>query len=157
MTTPPGLLGAALLFWGWQSGLVLLGAIIAVIIEGSRVVAVRWDLDRSDFNRVADLCTLVFLAMAAYLIANRGVALPPGTSLAILVLFTWLPLAFAPLIVSQAYSVRNEVDLGTLFLLLRRRAAADENKARETINLTYPYFALCLLSASAANVRSSWF
>ncbi len=157
MTTPPGLLGAALLFWGWQSGLVLFGAIIAVILEGSRIVVVRWDLDRSDFNRVADLCILVFLAMAAYLFANSGVALSPGASLAILVLFTWLPLAFAPLVVSQAYSVRNEVDLGTLLLLLRRRAGADEHKARETINLTYPYFALCLLSASAANVRTPWF
>ena len=157
MTTSPGLLGAALLFWGWQSGLVLFGAIIAVILEGSRIVVVRWDLDRSDFNRAADLCTLIFLAMAAYLFANSGVALPPGASLAILVLFTWLPLAFAPLVVSQAYSVRNEVDPGTLLPLLRRRAAADENKARETINLTYPYFGLCLLSASAANVRTPWF
>jgi len=157
MITPPGLLGAVLLFWGWQSGLVLFGAIIAVILEGSRVVVVRWDLDRSDFNRVADLCTLVFLAMAVYLFANSGFAPPPGAPLAILVLFTWLPLAFAPLVVSQAYSVRNEVDLGTLLLLLRRRAAADENNARKTINLTYPYFALCLLSASAANVRCPWF
>ena len=68
MTTSPGLLGAALLFWGWQSGLVLFGAIIAVILEGSRIVVVRWDLDRSDFNRAADLCTLIFLAMAAYLL-----------------------------------------------------------------------------------------
>ncbi len=157
MTTPPGLLGAALFFWGWQSGLVLFGAIIAVILEGSRIVVVRWDLDRSDFNRVADLCILVFLAMAAYLFANSGVALSPGASLAILVLFTWLPLAFAPLVVSQAYSVKNEIDLGTLLLLLRRRAGADEHKARETINLTYPYFALCLLSASAANVRTPLF
>ena len=132
MTRPPGLLGAALLFWGWQTGLVIFAAVIAVILEGSHIVSHRWDFNRSDFNRVADLCTLVFLAMAAYLFANRGVALPPGASLAILVLFTWLPLAFAPLVVSQAYSVTNEIDLGTLLLLLRRRAGADENKARET-------------------------
>ncbi len=157
MTTPPGLLGAALLFWGWQTGLLLFAAILAVVLEGSRVFSRRWDLDHSDFNRVSDLCTLIFLAMGAYLFANSGAAHPSGAPLAILVLFTWLPLTFAPLIVSQAYSAKNELDLTMLFRLFRRRAPGDENKARETIHLAYPYLALCLMSASATNVRTPWF
>lgn len=157
MTTPPGLLGAALLLWGWQTGLFFVAAIIAVILECSRVVVRRWDLDQFDFNRVSDLCILGILGMAGYLSASSGTAHPPGAPLVIMVLFTWLPLTFAPLVFSQAYSARNKVDLSTLFLLLRRRAAVDENKARKTINLAYPYFSLCLISASTANVRSPWF
>jgi len=56
--TPPGLLGAALLFWGWQTGFLAVGVVMAVLVEARRLVRSRWDLSRADFNRVSDLSAL---------------------------------------------------------------------------------------------------
>ena len=41
--TPPMLLGVTLLFWGWQSNLLVAGAIMGLILESARFVEVRWD------------------------------------------------------------------------------------------------------------------
>ena len=38
MRTPPLLMGAGLLFWGWQSDLLPAAAIMAVILECSRII-----------------------------------------------------------------------------------------------------------------------
>ncbi len=63
MKTPPILLGAALVLWGWQTGLLPVAVIMAIVLEGSRLVKSRLDLSASDFNRISDLSTLVFLGM----------------------------------------------------------------------------------------------
>ncbi|MGH8058361.1 MAG: transglutaminase-like domain-containing protein, partial [Candidatus Entotheonellia bacterium] len=73
MNTPPGLLGAAVLFWGWHSGFLLPAAILAALLEASRLVPWRWDFSRADLNRISDLCTIVFLGMAGYLVVTRDV------------------------------------------------------------------------------------
>ncbi|MBI3326140.1 MAG: transglutaminase domain-containing protein [Nitrospinae bacterium] len=151
MNTPPGLLGAALLFWGWQTGLVLFAALMALLLEGSRAVAWRWDLSRSDFNRVSDLCTLAFLGMAVYVFATSA-ATP-----AVIGILQWNPLTLFPLVAAQAYSVAGKVDVGALFLLRRGKGAEERGRPRRTIDLSYAYGALCILSASAANSRSPWF
>jgi hypothetical protein len=151
MKTPPLLLGASLIFWGWQTGLFVLGTIMALVLEGSRLVKSRWEFSSSDFNRIRDLCILLFLGMLIYIYASKK------STHAILVVIQWLPLALLPLLVSQVYSASNRVNVRTLFVLLRKKGAEEAGKSQTTIDLTYPYFALCILSASAANVRTSWF
>ena len=37
---PPFLLGAALLFWGWQTDLIVAGVLMAIVLEGSRFAKV---------------------------------------------------------------------------------------------------------------------
>ncbi len=158
MKTPPLLLGAALLFWGGQAGLLPLAVILAAALEGARLVTWRWDLSRADFNRVSDLCTIVLLGMVAYLLSVVGGA--PRTSEAwrgFTVIFEWLPLALAPLVVAQTYSTAGGVEISVFFWSLRKRAATAEGAPFGAIDLTYPYFALCLLSAGRANVRTAWF
>ncbi len=44
MKTPPLLLGMTLLFWGWQAGFPVVGAVMAVVLESARFVKLRWDL-----------------------------------------------------------------------------------------------------------------
>ena len=46
MNPPPFLAGAALLFWGWQTGLVLPALFVALVLEGSRVFTWRLELSR---------------------------------------------------------------------------------------------------------------
>ena len=144
MNTPPGLLGCALAFWGWQTGLLPFAVPMALGLEVSRLVAWRWDLTAADARRVADLCRVILVAMAVSLGATRGPA--P----AVLGLIEWFPLAVLPLLVCQAYGTGDRIDLRTFFLILRRRRANDE----EPVNLAYPYLVICIGAASAANVRS---
>ena len=53
MTPPRGMIGIAVLFWGWQTGFLAVAVAMAAVIEARPLVGVRWDLRRSDFNRVS--------------------------------------------------------------------------------------------------------
>src|ERR1044071_5775391 len=66
MKTPPLLLGATLLFWGWQTGLLIPGALMGVILEAPRWIKLRWDFSNEDFTRVWVFCSVVLLAAAIY-------------------------------------------------------------------------------------------
>lgn len=152
MKTPPLLLGASLIFWGWQIGLWPLAVIMAVVLEGSRLVKLRLELAQADFHRISDVCTLILLGMFAYVYASNR------SAHAIVIIFQWLPLACIPLVAAQVYSTSDRVPLSALFLIFRRKQEKkDEAKQPTAINFTYPYFALSILSASAANVRTPWF
>lgn len=151
MKTPPLLLGASLLFWGWQTEHLLLAILVALCLEGSFLVKSKFDFSPSDFNRLSDLCSLLFLGMFFYINASKRFAE------VILVLLQWLPLTFLPLLVAQVYSTSEKIDISALFLVMRRKKRKVIHPHPTTLNLTYPYFALCLLSASAANVRTPIF
>lgn len=151
MKAPSFILGASVIFWGWQTNLLIPAVIMALALEGSRLVAVRWDFSASDFNRISDLCTVIFLGMLIYSLASRS-SIP-----VMLVVLQWLPMTFFPLMASLAYSTSEDIDISALFLLMRRKVPEGQKKNPITMNLTYPYFTLCILSASAANMRSIWF
>ena len=70
MKPPPLLLGAALIFWGWQSDLLLPGVIMALTLESARFVHTRWDLADEDFSRIWTFCGLLLLAAAVYAFAS---------------------------------------------------------------------------------------
>ena len=148
MKTPPLLLGASLLFWGWQTGQLVLAVIMASVLEGARWVNFRWELSAPDFNRISDLCTVILVGMVVYLLATqRSFAL-------ILVFLKWLPVAFLPLMIAQMYSTSDSIDISALFLMVRKKRAAEDERSGTRINLTYPYAVHCVLAASAANVRN---
>ena len=70
------LLGAALLFWGWQTGMLPVAAILACILEGARIVNQRWHFSESDLSRIWNLCSLLFLgAFALAIISEQGMGL----------------------------------------------------------------------------------
>jgi len=149
--TPPGLLGAALLFWGWQTGFLAVGVVMAALVEGRHLVRSRWDLSRTDFNRVSDLSAVLLVLIAIYQFVGTDAAR------AVLAILEWLPLTVLPLVTCQLYSTAGVVDLSIFFWSLRRRANEHPEEPGWPIDLTYPYVALALLSASAANVRTGAF
>lgn len=154
---PPFLLGAAVLFWGWQTGLVFFALVIAASLEGARVARWRLDVSRRDVNRVSDLCSVVFAGMVLYLFATAGGARTGSGPWALALLFQWLPLALAPLVACQLYSTAGRIETSTLFWTLRRRAGQPGAPAPSTVDLSYPYLAACVLAASAANTRDAGF
>jgi protein-glutamine gamma-glutamyltransferase len=149
--TPPGLLGAALLFWGWQTGSLAVGAVMAVLLEARHLVRSRWDLSRADFNRVSDLSAVLLVLIAIYQFAGTDAAR------AVLAILESLPLILLALVTCQVYSAAGTVDLSIFFWSMRRRANERPDTPGWPVDLTYPYVALALLAASAANVRGGTF
>jgi hypothetical protein len=150
MKTPPFLLGATLLFWGWQTGLLPFAVFMAIVLEGARFIPFRWDFALAEVERIADICSLLLIGILIYLFTTKEIIEVT------FILFQWLPIAIFPLLTCQAYSTNGKIDLRALFLVRRRKRA----KTRETpllVDLAYPYLILCVLSAGTANVRNSQF
>jgi hypothetical protein len=182
MKPPPLLLGAALLFWGWQSDFLAVGAAMALAVEGARLLKMRWEFSDDDFSRMWTLCTLLFLLASIYAFSiSEGPSsfsslfLNPtpaaqrvaGTSSARAAasLFRWLPMIIFPFILVQAVSAREQIPLHTVSRILRRRwrnalrAGMPAAAGPRSMNVGYPYFAVCLFSSSvhaADNASFFW-
>ena len=78
MSPPPLLLGAGLIFWGWQTGFLLVALPLAVLIEAARSLTWRLDLSSTDFHRVTDLCTLLIVVAGVYLFSTTGTSRTAG-------------------------------------------------------------------------------
>lgn len=179
MKTPPLLLGFTLLFWGWQTDLVIPAAIMAAVLEGWRFVKIRWDLSDDEFKRIWTFCALLFLAAAVYAFADnggpsgfgrvfQGISLSSeqeaGTASArtAAAFIRWLPMVFILFVAAQAYSVRQEIPLHTISLILQWRWKQAKKHGQPLpavrgVDVSYPYFALCLFAASAHPNRNDTF
>jgi protein-glutamine gamma-glutamyltransferase len=142
------LAGAALVLWGWQSGLLAVAIVLAAMLELSRWVAWRWDAGEADLNRAWDFTSVLFIAAAVYLYGAEDV------TQSALTLVQWLPMIFFPMMAAQAYGTKDQIKLRTFSWILRDKQG--EWLDRE-INISHIYFAVCLLSASITNRHSPLF
>jgi len=181
MKPPPLLLGAALVFWGWQAELLLPGALMAVLIESALVFKARWELADEDFRRVWTFCALLLLAATLYAFtANEGPTSYAGlfedanlvtqrnASLAsahtIKSVLRWLPMIFFPFLAAQAFSTRDGIPLSTISLILQRRWKRAKRLGQPLpperhVNIGFTYFSAVLFSASfhpAGNQSFFW-
>ena len=147
MNTPPLLLAAAILFWGWQSAHWEIAIPLAIAFELPRVVAQRWEIASDRLDRASDVC----LALAAVVFAYYYVT--AGNPRAMTQLFVWLPVCCVPLALAQAWSATREIELATLLMGLRR----EKRRRRVRVNVGYVYAALWVVAASAANRRYAGF
>ena len=141
------LLPVAVLFWGWQTGIWPVAVPVAAALGAAPLVSVRWTVRLEQFYRIADFCTVLTLLLLGYLYFTYG------NPRAIVLLFQWLPLVLLPLVLAHLYGTAERIDLRVLFWSLRR------NPPQPPVDFdpTYPYFAIWLLAASAANVRGEAF
>lgn len=169
--TPPLLLGAALVFWGWATGFWIVGLLLALVLEGSRVVRWRWEADREQFAQLWNITAMLFLAAIAYVVATRDGLGTVGsffsarsftdrshaldqvaqTTFAFL---RWLPMIFFPFAAGQAFSHCSHLDPQVFSWILRRKARRQVQPPRrpgQGVNTAFPYFSLCLASASTLN------
>jgi len=150
MRTPPWLMGGALLFWGWENGLMLWGALLAAALEGARLTRTRWEFSNADLNRIADLCWALVVGAALLLYSTEE-----NRVLLVFKLAQWLPVCFCPLMLAQAYGNRATMPLSVFWWLLRRSPASQT--ARKSYNISHCCFAVCLLAASASTHPNSFF
>jgi len=170
MKPPPLLLGAALLFWGWQAGLPWVGVSMAVLVELATVFKARWDFSDEDFERIWTLCSLLLLAMVLFAFTqNDGLSTfsnlmdannDGGQRRATLTtartassVMRWLPMVFFPFLLAQTYSTRESIPLATISHILQRRWKLAQRLGQRIppsrgFNVGYPYFCMALLAAS---------
>lgn len=167
MVPPPFLVGGAILFWGWASGFLWVAILMAAIVELPRAFRLRWDFSEDDFERLWTLCCIIFLGVLFVRsffgddagatgresqAGNNVLSQPSTVSLA---LTRWIPLIFFPVMAAQAYSSKLTVRVTVFFWMFRKRM--EKSWFQPSLNLGFPYMAACVLSASAANVRTNWF
>ncbi|MCU0788686.1 MAG: hypothetical protein MUC91_10935, partial [Verrucomicrobia bacterium] len=179
MRTPPFLLGAALLFWGWQTDLLLAGAIMGVVLESPRLVKARWEFTDDDLSRIWTFCAVLFLAAIVYAFAaNDGIGSFVGffqdpnlnaqrragdtSARTAVLMIRWLPMVLFLFVAAQSFNTRDTVPLETISLLARRRLrrARERGEARpaqQTFNVTTPYLAVCLCAACASTAQERTF
>ncbi|HEY3853241.1 MAG TPA: transglutaminase-like domain-containing protein [Verrucomicrobiae bacterium] len=149
MRTFPFLMGGALLFWGWETKMFLLAATMALVLEGSRFIRIRWEFSNTDLNRICDLCLVLFIGAALVLYSNED------RLIFIFKFSQWLPMVFFPLMLAQTYGTREAIPLSTLSWVLRRRS--ETSLAHKAYNVSFPYFAVCLTGASASTQPNAYF
>jgi hypothetical protein len=151
---PPLAIGVALAFWGWRSGNYAAAAALALLLEGPRLMRLRFALDQADFARVADLCAVLFVALLGWLFVTLE---PPRTARAVLTGMLWLPAVLAPVLLVQRISAAEKLPLSALFLYLRRLRKRDPAYRETEIDLAPIYFAVCMVAAAVPNTRDPWF
>ncbi|MDX1433091.1 MAG: transglutaminase domain-containing protein [Gammaproteobacteria bacterium] len=146
MNVLPGLLGAALLVWGWHNELLAVAAGLAVLMELARWVPWRWDLSDKDFHRIADLSTLGFVAVAIYQFDAQGAGGIYG-------ILRWLPVVLFAITAAQLFSTREQVHYTALFLSVRRAVARGTAPDPGGVDMRVPYLVCCLVSAAGGEAH----
>jgi len=172
-------MGAALLFWGWQADFLPEAIAMASILESSRFIKARWEFSDDEFTRVLTFCSVLFLAAMIFAFnSNSGpsdfgqlLQNPNATSernagnastLTVDALIRWLPMIFFLFVVAQTFSPGNNVPLEAISFYLRSRMKKARKRGfalpvSRRIDVSYPYFALCLFSASGHPAQDDYF
>jgi hypothetical protein len=149
MKTPRWLIGGALLFWGWQAGLLPWAVLMAAALEASHSIRARWELTDTDLKRICDLCFVLFVGAGMLLYSTED-------RLVVIFKFAqWMPFCFFPVALAQFYGDRPSIPLSAFNWLLRR--VRQSPLSRISFNFSYGYFAICLLGASASTQSNSYF
>ncbi len=145
------LLSAAIGLWGLQTGLWFFAALMIVVFEGRRFVQKRWTFSLNDLKRLFQLCGgMVGLLLIFLFITQRSFSV-------IYSFLQWLPVCVFPLIAANAYSSTSFSSLLRLFFSNSYFLQKGFSWKQNPIDLYAPYFALCLLSASATNINGFGF
>ena len=140
---------------------------MGIVLESARFVEARWELSDAEFRRILTFCTVLALATAIYAFTSneeggslsglfRGPAAAQNVTTtsvrASTAFFRWLPMTLFLFVVAQSFSAREKIPWTAISFYSRRRAQR-ERKSSGTppsgggLNVSYPYFIVCLFSA----------
>lgn len=142
------MIAAALLFWGWHTGLWWLGLLLALLAELPARRDWQFELAQQERERVGDLCTLIVVLAGAYLYLAQ-----PRLGTALILLIQWLPALLFPLLAMQLYGRHGGIELSVLFLSLR----GGKQSGRQRVDLRWGYLLLCMLSAAMIPPETPWY
>ncbi len=143
----PFLLSTVLLFWGWQSHLLMFAVPMAILLESHRWTRWRLAITDKEFNQIADFSSVLIVVTLVYLFIQKSIY-------GLTTLLTWLPILFFLIVAAQLYSTAGTLKLSALFLSLRRFEGTKEySRYTPRIDMSYPYLIGCLLSASTSKTE----
>ncbi len=144
---------------------------MGLILESARFIKAKWEISEQDFSRIWTFCALTVLVGAVYAFsANEGPAdwrslfqnpsymaqrnAGVATARAAAAWIRWLPMFFFLFVAAQAFSTWEGVPLEIISLILRMRWKKARRlgrplPARRSVNVSFPYFGVCLFAASA--------
>ncbi|MBM3821504.1 MAG: hypothetical protein FJ404_01230 [Verrucomicrobia bacterium] len=171
ISTPIGLAGLGLAFWGWQTGLFWVGLLAGLGLELTRLVRQPWQFTQKDLDQIWNFCVVLFLAsiVFAFLLGEGGNALADvarensaahrleafrKSAQTMVTILSWLPLSFLPILAAQALGNRTGMDWSTFSWWLRLQRSGASSGSSPGVDVTWPFFALCLFASSAGNHRS---
>ena len=147
---PRYILTAGLLLWGWQNDFLIYASLMAVLLETSHLAGWRWSITAKEFNNIADLSGVLFFIIVVYIFLSAG-------SKGIFIILSILPFIFFLLILTQIYSQQGKIELSALFISLRHLDTEKAPDLNRQIDISLPYFFICLVSASAGNRSVIWY
>lgn len=128
----------ALLLWGIHTQLIAIAILMILVLEGRWFLRSRWNLSPNQLRTLLNGCGgLVVLLLVFFLVTQRSFAV-------VYLMLQWLPVCVFPLVIAQIYTT----NFSSLLLPFLQQELKWKLKS---ISLYYPYFALCVLSASAKN------
>jgi hypothetical protein len=148
VSLPPLIAGAALAFWGWHSGNLIVAAPLAFALEAPRWLRPRFALEASDYARIADLCTVFFVGLAVLLAFDRGVAH------GVIGAFRWLPAVLAPILLAQRLGEGGRIPLTALFRHMRKLKARDPGLQVPMVDTGGVFVVLCVVAAGVGNTAA---
>lgn len=172
-------MAATLVFWGWQTGFWVEGVAMALILESSRIIKTRWEFSDDEFARIFTFCVVLFLAAVIFAFNDNGgpsdfsqmFQNPNATSernagaastMTMDALIRWLPMIFFLFIAAQTFSLVDSVPLEAFSYYYRSRLKKARKRGQplppaRRFDVIYPYFALCLFSASGHTAEDNSF
>ncbi len=179
MKTPPLLIGATLLFWGYQTGFLPEAIGMGLILESSRVIKARWEFSDDEFARVWTFSMMLFLAAVIFAFSDNGGFAGIGeffqhpdftterdagnaSTMTFDAVFRWLPMIFFLFVLAQTFSPANGVPWEAISLYLRSRLKKARKRGlslppSRRFDTIYPYFAICLFSAGASPAQNDYY
>jgi len=136
---PKFLISITLLFWGYQSELLIWAILMAFILEIKLWITWRLHLDDYGFYKVGNFCTLLFIVSILIVVFGSK------PQLMIHQLVNLSPIVFYPLLLSEYYSNSGTIPLGAFIYRYRK------NDSQTRIKLGYFFFAISLLATSVIN------
>jgi protein-glutamine gamma-glutamyltransferase len=128
----------AMLLWGIHTHWIIVAMPMILVLEGRWLVKWRWTLSLHHLKTLLNWCGgMVVLLLAFLLVTQRSFTV-------VYLILQWLPVCIFPLVIAQTYTT----DFSSLLQSFLQKGAQQK---QNSISLYYPYFALCLLSASAKN------
>ena len=144
---PPLLIGATLIVWGWQCQLLPYAFLMALLVESTSFVSLRWAITDKEFNTLSDFSGVMFAIATVYIFSSEGAR-------GIFIILKVLPFILFPLLLVQKYSGRGMMKLSALLVSLRKLDPALSPEANTLTDISLPFFVVCLVSASVGNQRT---